>query len=103
MAPPHHPHLPPDHDIRRTALSESIRNGLWFIPGSMVLGVSLLGWAGWRTAAGAFGTLLYLGYGLAFMLAGRPELLQSGGWLHAKIALVLGLSGFHGFLAGPES
>lgn len=33
------------------------------------------------------------------MLVGRPELLQSGGWLHAKIALVLGLSGFHGFLA----
>ncbi len=34
------------------------------------------------------------------MLIGRPELLQGAGWLHAKIALVLGLSGFHGFLAG---
>lgn len=33
------------------------------------------------------------------MLVGRPEMLQGAGWLHAKIALVLGLSGFHGFLA----
>ncbi|MCB0959098.1 MAG: DUF2254 domain-containing protein [Acidimicrobiales bacterium] len=28
----------PDHDPRRIAISESIRNGLWFIPGLMVLG-----------------------------------------------------------------
>jgi len=34
------------------------------------------------------------------MLVARPELFQSGGWLHAKLALVLGLTGFHGFLAG---
>ncbi len=40
----HVPHIPPDHDIRRFALSESIRNGLWFIPCVMVLGVSILGW-----------------------------------------------------------
>ena len=33
------------------------------------------------------------------MLVGRPELLQGAGWLHAKIALVIALSGFHGFLA----
>lgn len=46
--PEHHrhhvPHIPPDHDVRRFALSESIRNGLWFIPSVMVLGVSILGW-----------------------------------------------------------
>lgn len=35
--------------------------------------LALFGWAGWRSAAGATGTLLLLGYGLAFMIAGRPE------------------------------
>jgi uncharacterized membrane protein len=40
---PHRPTLPPDHDIRRFALSESIRNGLWFIPAMMVLAVAILG------------------------------------------------------------
>ncbi len=35
--------------------------------------VALLGWAGWRSAAGRFGTLLYAGYGAAFMIAGRPD------------------------------
>jgi hypothetical protein len=35
--------------------------------------LSLAGWAGWRSPAGTFGTFLYLGYGLAFMLAGRAN------------------------------
>jgi len=34
---------------------------------------ALFGWAGWRSAAGSFGTLLYAGYGAAFMIAGRPD------------------------------
>ncbi len=34
------------------------------------------------------------------MLVARPELFQGGGWLHVKLALVLALTGFHGFLAG---
>lgn len=33
----------------------------------------LLGWAGWRTSAGLFGTLLFGGYALFFMLAGREN------------------------------
>ncbi len=33
------------------------------------------------------------------MLVARPELFQGGGWLHLKLTLVLGLTGFHGFLA----
>lgn len=40
---PHLPHVPPDHDVRRFALSESIRNGLWFIPGTMVLATAIGG------------------------------------------------------------
>jgi hypothetical protein len=34
---------------------------------------ALFGWASWRSAAGAFGALLLLGYGLFFMIAGRDE------------------------------
>ncbi len=37
-------------------------------------------------------------FGLA-MIAARPEMMQGAGWLHAKLTLVLLLSGFHGFLA----
>jgi hypothetical protein len=33
----------------------------------------ILGWAGWRSNAGSFATLLYLGYGAAFMIAGRDN------------------------------
>lgn len=33
----------------------------------------ILGWAGWRSAAGSFATLLYLGYGVLFMIAGRDD------------------------------
>lgn len=33
----------------------------------------LVGWAGWKTPAGSFYTLLFLGYGLLFMIAGRAN------------------------------
>jgi hypothetical protein len=33
----------------------------------------ILGWAGWRSEAGATATLLFLGYGLLFMIAGRDD------------------------------
>ena len=33
----------------------------------------LLGWAGWKSDAGLFGLLLFAGYGLLFMLAGRDN------------------------------
>lgn len=53
-----------------------LSNNLRFLPhvlaGPLVV-LTLLGWGGWRSAAGSFGTLLYLGYGLIFMIAGRPE------------------------------
>lgn len=58
--------------LSNVALSSNLRFFPHWIAGPLIV-LSLLGWAGWRTAAGAFGTLLYLGYGLAFMLAGRPD------------------------------
>lgn len=33
----------------------------------------VLGWCGWRSPAGAFGSLLFLGYGVAFMIGGRAD------------------------------
>ncbi len=38
----HAPSAAPDHDVRRTQLSESIRNGLWVIPSMFVLGAVVL-------------------------------------------------------------
>ena len=40
---------------------------------SPVVILMALGWAGWKSSAGTMGTFLYLGYGLAFMLAGRAN------------------------------
>ncbi len=53
-------------------LSSNLRWLPPFVAGPLVL-LAVLGWAGWRSAAGAFGTMLYLGYGAAFMIAGRPD------------------------------
>lgn len=38
-----------------------------------VIVLALFGWAGWKSPLGTTVTLLLLGYGLAFMIAGRPE------------------------------
>jgi hypothetical protein len=41
-----------------------------WIAGPLVI-LTTLGWAGWRTAAGTFGFLISVGYGLLFMIVGR--------------------------------
>jgi hypothetical protein len=43
----------------------------WLAGPAMILMV--FGWAAWKSPAGLFGLLLYLGYALAFMIAGRPD------------------------------
>lgn len=53
-------------------LSSNLRWLPPFLAGPIVL-LALFGWSGWRTQLGAFATLLYLGYGTAFMIAGRPD------------------------------
>lgn len=53
-----------------------LSSNLRFLPhwaaGPLVL-LMILGWAGWRSPAGAFATLLYLGYGAIFMIVGRDD------------------------------
>ena len=43
-----------------------------YTAGPLVL-LMILGWAGWRSALGSTATLLFLGYGLLFMIAGRTD------------------------------
>lgn len=58
--------------LSTVVLSSNLRFLPHFIAGPLVV-LAVLGWAGWKSPAGAFATLMYLGYGLAFMIAGRPD------------------------------
>ncbi len=58
--------------LSNVVLSSNIRLLPHWLTGPIVM-LAIFGWAGWRTPAGAFATLLYLGYGLAFMIAGRGD------------------------------
>jgi len=58
--------------LSNVVLSSNLRFLPHYIAGPLVM-LMLLGWAGWNSPAGTFGTLLYLGYGLLFMLAGRND------------------------------
>ncbi len=58
--------------IGNIVLSSNLRWLPHFVSGPLVF-LMILGWAGWRSAAGTTLTFLSLGYGLAFMIAGRNE------------------------------
>ncbi|MES2494039.1 MAG: hypothetical protein V4579_12275 [Pseudomonadota bacterium] len=53
-------------------LSSNLRWLPHYLAGPILM-AALLGWSGWKTPAGTFATLLYLGYGTAFMIAGRID------------------------------
>ncbi len=53
-------------------LSSNLRFFPHWLAGPLVM-LMLLGWAAWRTHAGQFGILLFLGYGVLFMIAGRGD------------------------------
>ena len=53
-----------------------LSSSLYLLPGWLAAPLALLpllGWAGWKTDAGLFGLLLFAGYGLIFMIAGRDN------------------------------
>ena len=53
-----------------------LSTSLYLLPGVIAAPIALLpllGWAGWRGPAGTFGTLLYGGYAVFLMLAGREN------------------------------
>ena len=52
--------------------------------------LSLFGWTSWRTRTGLFGTLMFAGYAIIFMVLGRPENFYWG--LIVSPLLLLGLA-----------
>ena len=58
--------------LSNVVLSSNLRFLPAWLAGPAVI-LMVFGWCGWRSAAGVFGTFLFLGYGLAFMIAGRPD------------------------------
>ena len=58
--------------LSNVTLSSNLRYLPHWLAGPAIVS-AVLGWAGWKSPAGVFGSLLYLGYGLAFMIAGRPD------------------------------
>ncbi len=58
--------------ISYVALSSNLRFLPGFVAGPLIV-LAMLGWAAWNRPAGQFGFLLYGGYGLLFMIAGRPD------------------------------
>ncbi len=58
--------------LSNVTLSSNLRLLPHWLAGPGIV-LMVFGWAGWRSAAGSFGALLYLGYAAAFMIAGRPD------------------------------
>jgi hypothetical protein len=58
--------------VSNVVLSSNLRSLPHWLAGPLVM-LMVFGWASWRCAAGSFAALLYLGYGLAFMIAGRGD------------------------------
>lgn len=58
--------------ISYITLSSNLRFLPGFIAGPTIV-LAMLGWAAWNRPAGLFGFLLYGGYGVLFMIAGRPD------------------------------
>jgi hypothetical protein len=58
--------------LSNVVLTSNLRFLPHWLAGPLVV-LAIFGWTGWRTPAGEFGTFLYSGYGVAFMIAGRPD------------------------------
>ncbi len=58
--------------LSNVVLSSNLRFFPHRLAGPLVV-LMTFGWSAWKSPAGAFATLLYLGYGLAFMVAGRND------------------------------
>lgn len=58
--------------LSKIVLASNLRFLPHFIAGPLVL-LMVFGWAGWKSDAGRTACLLYLGYALAFMIAGRAN------------------------------
>jgi hypothetical protein len=75
--------------LSNVVLSSNLRFLPHWLAGPLAI-LAVFGWTGWKSAAGDFGALLYLGYGLAFMIAGRPDNYYWGAMVGP--AMLLGLA-----------
>lgn len=75
--------------LSNVVLSGNLRLLPHWIAGPAVI-LAIFGWSGWKSPAGLFGMLLYLGYGLAFMIAGRGDNYYWG--MIVTPALLIGLA-----------
>ncbi len=58
--------------LSNVVLSSNLRFLPHYLAGPLVI-LMVLGWAGWKSGAGTTAALLYAGYGVAFMIAGRDN------------------------------
>lgn len=58
--------------LSNVVLSSNLRFLPHWLAGPLAI-AAVAGWAGWRSPAGVFGTFLFLGYALAFAIAGREN------------------------------
>lgn len=58
--------------LENAVFSSNLRYLPHWLAGPLAV-LMVLGWAGWRSPAGAFGALLFAGYGVLFAVAGRDE------------------------------
>ncbi|NBC36550.1 hypothetical protein GTZ99_08270 [Novosphingobium sp. FSY-8] len=58
--------------LSNIVLSSNLRFLPHYLAGPVVMAM-MLGWAGWRSAAGLTATLLFAGYGVMFMVVGRND------------------------------
>ena len=58
--------------LSNVVLSSNLRFLPHWLAGPLVV-LMVFGWAAWQSPAGSFATLLFLGYGLLFMVAGRND------------------------------
>lgn len=77
--------------LSNVVLSSNLRFLPHWLAGPAVI-VMMLGWCGWKSPAGSFGALLYFGYGLAFMIAGRPDNYYWGAMVGPAMFLGLALA-----------
>jgi hypothetical protein len=74
--------------LSNVVLSSNLR----FMPHELAGPLTILmifGWSGWRSSAGLTGTLLFLGYGVAFAIAGRNDNFYWGAMITPVMALGL--------------
>ena len=90
--------------ISNVALSSNLRFLPHWLAGPAIM-LMVFGWTAWRSPAGVFGTFLYLGYGLAFMLAGRPDNFYWGAVIAPAmfIGLAFAPAGLAGLLASARA